>query len=102
MYQRLAATGVTVQVILSAPNDTARSTLLKGASVSEIFCHVMVEDCICLLNIIVTALFTGTPVAPFAGALVETVGGVADDAVNENEYGEAIEFQLNLLHQLKP
>ena len=62
--------------MLSAPNDTARSTLLKDASVNEIFCHIMVEDCICSLNIIFTAVFTGALVAPFAGVVDETVGGV--------------------------
>ena len=74
------AIGVTVQVMLSAANDTARSTLLKDASVNEIFCHIMVEDCICSLNIIVTTVFTGTPVAPFAGVVDETVGGVVSPA----------------------
>ena len=91
MYQQsMQQSGVTVQVMLSVPNATARSILLKDASVNEIFCHIMVEDCICSLNIIVTAVFTGTPVAPFAGVVDEIVGGVVSVSVPAAVVADAI------------
>ena len=86
----MRATGVTVQVILSVPNPTARSMLLLAGSLNAIFCHVTVEACICSLNTIVTRVFVATPVAPFAGVVDETVGGVVSVPVPAGVVADAI------------
>ena len=77
-----AAVGVTVHVLLSVANPTARFTLVfVAAFLNEIFCHIMVEDCMGSLNTIVTFVFTAIPVALLAGVVDETVGGVVSEPV---------------------
>ena len=81
---------------------TVASTPIPAALRSVIVCAVMVLAFIASLNVTLTLPFTEAFVAPLAGEVEATVGGVVSTVVNDHVKFDASEFPAASLTPLAP